>query len=133
MSRYGNCLILPLLICNFLTRPKGEKIARAKNNCHDLSNMAKKVGSNYYLFNRRLSANLNYAFAALSAGVRQLAEASAVSTSDSISFLVTPVRIQYLDFVSAQIFHRQNLSRTVGSHLKVSIYEKIIRNWMIFS
>ncbi|KKS80485.1 MAG: hypothetical protein UV54_C0005G0020 [Candidatus Beckwithbacteria bacterium GW2011_GWA2_43_10] len=54
----------------------------------------KKVGSNYYLFNRRLSANLNYAFAALSAGVRQLAEASAVPTSDSISFFVTPPGIE---------------------------------------
>ncbi len=32
------------------------KIARAKNSCHDLSIMAKTVGSNFFLLNRRLSA-----------------------------------------------------------------------------
>jgi len=46
---------------------QAQKIAAAKNNCHDLSIMAKKVGSNFFLMNRRLSAKLNYAFAALSA------------------------------------------------------------------
>ena len=30
--------------------------------------MAKKVGSNFFLMNRRLSANLNFAFAALASG-----------------------------------------------------------------
>ena len=50
--------------------------------------MAKKVGSNFFLMNRRLSANLNYAFAALSA---EGGAASAAPTSDSISFLVTPL------------------------------------------
>jgi hypothetical protein len=48
--------------------------------------VAKKVGSNYSLFNRRLSANLDFAFAALpptSVGAR------AAPTPDSISFLVT--------------------------------------------
>jgi hypothetical protein len=33
------------------------KIARAKNNCHDLSIMAKKVNSNFFLLDRRLSAS----------------------------------------------------------------------------
>ena len=42
-----------------------QKIAREKNNCHDLSIMAKKVGSNYSLFNQRLSANLDFAYRAL--------------------------------------------------------------------
>ncbi len=65
---------------------QAQKIARAKNNCHDLSIMAKKVGSNFFLMNRRLLANLNFAFAALSA---EAGAASAAPTSDSISFLVT--------------------------------------------
>ena len=65
---------------------KCAKIARAENNCPDLSIMAKKVGSNFFLMNRRLSANLNYAFAALSA---EAGAASAAPTSDSISFLVS--------------------------------------------
>ena len=33
------------------------KIARAKNSCHDLAIMAKTVGSNFFLMNRRLSAS----------------------------------------------------------------------------
>ena len=44
------------------------KIARAENNCHDLSTMAKKVGSNYSLFNRRLFCVYKQGFAALAAG-----------------------------------------------------------------
>ncbi len=47
---------------------QAQKIAREKNNCHDLSIMAKNVGSNYSLFNRRLSADLNFPFAALASG-----------------------------------------------------------------
>ena len=47
-------------------RLAGAKVART-NECHDLAIMAKTVGSNFFLMNRRLSANLNYAFAALSA------------------------------------------------------------------
>ena len=47
---------------------RAQKIAREKNNCHDLSIMAKKVGSNYSLFNRRLSADMNFPFAALALG-----------------------------------------------------------------
>ena len=66
---------------------QAQKIARAKNNCHDLSIMAKKVGSNFFLMNRRLSAHLNYAFAALSA---EGGAASAAPNSATISFLVSP-------------------------------------------
>jgi len=64
-----------------------EKIARAKNECHDLTIMAKTVGSNYSLFNRQLRPNLKYPFAALSA---EGGAASAAPTSASISLLVTP-------------------------------------------
>ena len=66
---------------------QAQKVARAENNCHDLSIMAKKVGSNFFLFNRRLSANLNFPFAALSA---EAGAASAAPTSNSISLLVSP-------------------------------------------
>ena len=65
---------------------QAQKIARAKNNCHDLTIMAKKVGSNFFLMNRRLSVNLNYAFAALSA---EAGAASAAPTDSSISLLVS--------------------------------------------
>ncbi len=45
------------------------KIARAKNSCHDLSIMAKTVGSNFFLMNRRLSASFKKGgFDALAAG-----------------------------------------------------------------
>ena len=47
---------------------RAQKIAREKNNCHNLAVVAKKVGSNYSLFNRRLSADLNFPFAALASG-----------------------------------------------------------------
>ncbi|HUT85914.1 MAG TPA: hypothetical protein VMW66_03660 [Elusimicrobiales bacterium] len=47
---------------------QAQKIVAAKNNCHDLSIMAKKVGSNYFLSNLRLSATLDFPFRALSAG-----------------------------------------------------------------
>ena len=53
--------------------------------------MAKKVGSNFFLMNRRLSANLNFPFAALSA---EGGAASAAPTSDSISKLVTSLGIE---------------------------------------
>ena len=44
---------------------QAQKIARKKNSCRDLSIMAKKVGSNYFLFDRRLRGELNFPFAAL--------------------------------------------------------------------
>ena len=39
-----------------------EKIARAKNNCDDLANIAKRVGSDFYLYNRQLFPVLKEAF-----------------------------------------------------------------------
>ena len=66
---------------------QAQKIARAKDNCHDLSVMAKKVGSNFFLMNRRHSANLNYAFAALSA---EAGAASCAPTAFAISKMVGP-------------------------------------------
>ena len=65
---------------------RAQKIAREKNNCHDLAVVAKKVGSNFFLKDRRLSADLNFPFAALSA---EAGAASAAPTSNSISLLVT--------------------------------------------
>ena len=64
---------------------QAQKIARAKNDCHDLAIMAKTVGSNFFLMNRRLSADLNFPFAALAAigGA-----ASAAPTFSTISLLV---------------------------------------------
>ena len=70
---------------------QAQKIARAKNNCKDLTIFAKKVGSNFFLMNRRLSANLNYAFRALSA---EGGAASAAPNSATISFLVTPAGLE---------------------------------------
>ncbi len=43
------------------------KIARAKNNCKDLAIFAKKVGSNYFLQDKRLEFSLSEASAALAA------------------------------------------------------------------
>ena len=43
------------------------KIARAKNNCKDLAIFAKKVGSNYFLNDKRLKFSLSEASAALAA------------------------------------------------------------------
>ena len=49
--------------------------------------MAKKVGSNFFLMNQRLSANLNFPFAALSA---EGGAASAAPSTFAISKMVTP-------------------------------------------
>ena len=64
---------------------QAQKIASEINNCHDLSIMAKKVGSNYSLFNRRLSADLNFPFAALASGG---GDASAAPNDFAISQMV---------------------------------------------
>ena len=67
IEKNGSCWLEPMrefVNCAL----QAQKIARAKNNCHDLSIMAKKVGSNFFLLNRRLSADLNYAFKALATG-----------------------------------------------------------------
>ena len=64
---------------------QAQKVARAKNSCHDLSIMAKKVGSNLFLMNRRFSANLNFGFRVLASGG---GVASTPPCESSISFLV---------------------------------------------
>ena len=43
------------------------KIARAENNCHDLSIMAKKVGSKYFLKDRKIEFCLNFPYNLLAA------------------------------------------------------------------
>ena len=70
---------------------QAQKIARAKNECHDLAIMAKTVGSNYSLFNRQLRPVLKYPFAALAAigGA-----ARAAPTFASISLLVGDLGIE---------------------------------------
>ena len=47
---------------------QAQKIARAKNNCEELAFFAKRVGSNFFLSNRQLSAEYKKGFAALRAG-----------------------------------------------------------------
>ena len=60
---------------------QAQKIARAKNNCEELAFFAKRVGSNFFLSNRQLSAEHKKGFAALRAG----GGARSAST-DSIDF-----------------------------------------------
>ena len=86
IEKDGNCWLEPMrkfLNCAL----QAQKIARKKNNSHDLSIMAKKVGSNFLLKDCHLSATFDFPFRALSA------EAGAVSAppnSNSISLMVTP-------------------------------------------
>jgi DNA invertase Pin-like site-specific DNA recombinase len=47
---------------------QAQKIAHAKNNCEELAFFAKRVGSNFFLRNRQLSAEYKKGFAALRAG-----------------------------------------------------------------
>jgi len=71
----------------FLTRPKGEKIARAKNSCHDLSIMAKTVGSNFFLKDRRLSASFKKGgFDALSAEAPYVPQGKGAESATSQRF-----------------------------------------------
>ena len=70
---------------------QAQKIARAKNECHDLAIMAKTVGSNYSLFNRQLRPDLKYPFAALSA---EGGAASAAPNSANISILVSRLGLE---------------------------------------
>ncbi len=65
---------------------QAQKVARAENNCHELSLMAKKVGSNFFLKERRLSATLDFPFAALAA---EAGAAGATPTFSAISKMVT--------------------------------------------
>jgi len=46
---------------------KCAKIARAENNCHDLSDMAKKVGSKYFLKDNTIEFCLNFPYKSLAA------------------------------------------------------------------
>ncbi len=43
-----------------------EKIARAKNNCEDIGIFVKRVGSNFFLSDRRLAAEFRQSFAVVS-------------------------------------------------------------------
>jgi len=51
----------PLL--EFINMAKtGDKIARAKNNCEELASFTKNAGSNFFLDNRHIKAELNLPF-----------------------------------------------------------------------
>ena len=63
---------------------RAQKIARAKHNGEELSFFAKKVGSDYSLFNRRLFCEYKRGFGALAAGA---GAASALPDSPSSSKL----------------------------------------------
>ena len=60
-----------------------DKIARAKNNCEDLSIFAKRVGSNFFLESRQLSTDFKKGFSSLSAHATAL-KADAVRFADSL-------------------------------------------------
>ncbi len=64
---------------------QAQKIARAKNNCEELAFFAKRVGSNFFLSNRQLSAEYKKGFAALRAGG---GARSASDSTNSFSLLV---------------------------------------------
>ena len=64
---------------------QAQKIARAKNKSNELKLIAQKVGSNYSLYNRRLSARLKFEYAALAAVP---GAARAAPTKSSISQMV---------------------------------------------
>lgn len=84
IAKNGSCWLEPMrefVNCAL----QAQKVARAENNCHDLAIMAKKVGSNFFLKERRLSATLDFPFAALSA---EAGAASAAPTPLSISKMV---------------------------------------------
>ncbi len=70
---------------------QAQKIARAKNKSNELKLIAQKVGSNYSLFNRRLSATLNFPFRALAAGG---GAASALPSAVAISTMVGPTGLE---------------------------------------
>jgi len=64
---------------------QAQKIARAKNNCEELAFFAKRVGSNFFLSDRQLSAEYKKGFAALRAGG---GARSASNSTDSFSLSV---------------------------------------------
>ncbi len=64
------------------TASECEKIARAKNNCEDMAIFAKRIGSNFFLSDRRLAAEFRQGFAAVSRArtARALPEATPASS-----------------------------------------------------
>ena len=73
------------------TATECEKIARAKNNCEDVGIFAKRVGSNFFLSDRRLTAEFRQSFAAVSRA-RTARDFETVPLSDS--FLVGVERLE---------------------------------------
>ncbi len=69
----------------------GAKIARAKNNLHDLANHAKNAGSNFFLENRHLKPVLKNGFNSLFLFGRPPAGAT---LSERVSFLARVDRIE---------------------------------------
>ena len=67
------------------TASECEKIARAKNNCEDVGIFAKRVGSNFFLSDRRLTAEFRQSFAAVSRA-RTARALQDFPATDSISF-----------------------------------------------
>ena len=76
---------------------QAQKIARAKNNCEELAFFAKRVGSNFFLSNRQLSAEYKKGFSALrvGGGARR-----ASNSTDSFSLLVGVAGIEPTAFRS---------------------------------
>ena len=68
-----------------------DKIARAKNNCEELAFFAKRVGSNFFLSDRQLSAEYKKGFAALRTGG---GARNATNSTDSFSLLVGDTRFE---------------------------------------
>ena len=67
------------------TASECEKTARAKNNCEDIGIFAKRVGSNFFLSDRRLTAEFRQSFAAVSSRPgREAIENVAPTTSISV-------------------------------------------------
>jgi len=75
----------------------------SKNSYHDLEIMAKTVGSNFFLLDRRLSADLNFPFAALSA------EAGAASVPLSLHDLRAECGSNFKEISSSSAYQLQLL------------------------
>jgi site-specific DNA recombinase len=69
-----------------------KKIARAKNNCEELASFAKRVGSNFFLANRQISATLKNGFTALRAAALARS-ASQPTAADSLCVGVKRVEL----------------------------------------
>ena len=72
---------------------QAQKIARAKNNCEELAFFAKRVGSNFFLSDRQLSADFKKGFSSLSAHATAL-KADPVRFADSLLVGVRRVELQ---------------------------------------